>query len=136
MTVERVSAASQSALFPASLVVPIHSTFGVDAPRVRRGDPIESHRAADKSSVTRKHVYNAVLALVRQEGELCGSEANELYRLRAERYGWKTTVAWDSPRKRLHEAFADGVLVCLNEGASRSVERVFAFPDHPKAVAA
>ncbi len=70
---------------------------------------------------------DAILILIRQEGTLTGSEANELYRLRADRYGWPL-VAWDSPRKRLQELAADGVLVTLNAEAPRGTEREFALP--------
>jgi hypothetical protein len=59
-----------------------------DTARARLVDPLSSHVAADQSQQNLREVKQAVLVLLRQEGELTGNEANELYLLRADRHGW------------------------------------------------
>jgi hypothetical protein len=117
--VERVAAVARQD-FPSML-----SLFADgDEPRTRRTDPATSHMAGDKSQATIHESRAAVLALVRQEGMLTGSEANELYRLRWERNGWPQ-IAWDSPRKRMGDLHRDGLLLIVNDGAPRGTEREY-----------
>ncbi len=85
-----------------------------DFARVRRSDPTTSHIAADVSQRSLKQTKFAVLELVLQEGELVGSEINDLYRLRASRHGWRH-IAFDTPRKRAGELAADGYLAVVAE---------------------
>ena len=80
-----------------------------DTARVRQSDPISSHLAADASQRNIKQTKRAVLLIVQQEGEIVGSEINDLYMLRASRSGWDR-VAFDTPRKRAGELAADGFL--------------------------
>lgn len=110
--------AQDVALFDFELAV------GDDAPRARRSDPVTSQRAADKSQTSIHESRAAVLSLVRQEGVLTGSEANELYHLRYERNGWPK-IAWDSPRKRLGDLERDGLVVIVNPHDPRGTEREY-----------
>lgn len=82
---------------------------GIDSPRARKTDPVQSHMAADRSYSTLHATKRAVLLLVLQEGELAGSQINDLYRGHRERYGWGP-VAYDTPRKRAGELADDGFL--------------------------
>lgn len=82
---------------------------GIDSPRARKTDPVQSHMAADRSQHTLHATKRAVLLLVVQEGELAGSEINDLYRARRDRNGWGP-VAYDTPRKRAGELADDGFL--------------------------
>lgn len=100
----------------------------VDAPRVRRDDPLSSHIAGDKSARTIEQVKDAVIALVRQEGELSGAELNDLYSLRASRHGWDD-CAWDSPRKRAGELVKDGRLEVVNPACPRGTPHIYTIPE-------
>jgi hypothetical protein len=60
-------------LFDGVTVPPIHALFGDDTPRVRRGDPLTSHAAADTSrSVTQSRAL--VLAVLTHRGPLADHE--------------------------------------------------------------
>lgn len=85
-----------------------------DHARVGRNDPVTSHIAADVSQRSIKQTKIAVLELVMQEGELVGSEINDLYRLRASRHGWGR-IAFDTPRKRAGELAEDGYLDIVDQ---------------------
>jgi len=101
--------------------------YPFDTARTRRTDPITSHIAGDLSSANLHRTRLAVLQLVRQEGELIGSELNDLYLLRSGRHGWRQ-VAWDTPRKRAGELFDEGFLasdVCRPAFDKGHPERVY-----------
>jgi hypothetical protein len=85
-----------------------------DFARTRKSDPRTSHIAGDVSQRSLKQTKVAVLELVLQEGELVGSEINDLYRLRASRHGWRQ-IAFDTPRKRAGELADDGFLEVVDE---------------------
>lgn len=95
-----------------------------DTARTRRTDPLSSHVGADKSQRTIEQVKAAVVALVRQEGELSGAELNDLYSLRAARNGWDD-CAWDSPRKRAGELAKEGVLIVTNPDDPRGTPHIY-----------
>lgn len=97
---------------------------GFDEPRARKSDPITSQRAADRTQQSMHAARAAVLALVRQEGTLTGSEANDLYRLRWERNGWPP-MHFDGPRKRLGDLHRAGLLTVVNEDSPRGTEREY-----------
>jgi DNA-binding PadR family transcriptional regulator len=82
---------------------------GIEAPRARKADRVQSHLAADRSQRTMHATKRAVLTLVLQEGELPGKEINDLYHNRRDRHDWGT-VAPDTPRKRAGELAEDGYL--------------------------
>ena len=95
-----------------------------DTARARLSDPLPSHIAADISQRTKKHVADAVLLIVMQEGELSGQEINDLYELRAARSGWPP-VHIDSPRKRAGELAADGLLTITNPDDPRGTPAIY-----------
>lgn len=85
-------------------------TVDGDTPRARRSDPAQSHAAADLSSYTRRKVLLAVLEVIREDGEMTGSEVNAAYR------SWQVVSPGfprchpDSPRKRCSDAAGDSLL--------------------------
>lgn len=99
-----------------------------DTARARLGDPLSSHVAADRSQRTVAEVKAAVIALIRQEGELSGAELNDLYSLRAARNGWNE-CAWDSPRKRAGELAKDGALAVTNPDDPRGTPHIYTLPE-------
>ena len=99
-----------------------------DTARTRRTDPLSSHVAADRSQRTIAEVKAAVIALIRQEGELSGAELNDLYSLRAARNGWDE-CAWDSPRKRAGELARDGDLAVTNPDCPRGTPHIYTLPE-------
>lgn len=81
-----------------------------DTPRARRADPEQSHVAADVSSYARRRVLLAVLEIIREDGEMTGSEVNAAYRS-----WWIVSPEFplchsDSPRKRAGEAANEALL--------------------------
>jgi hypothetical protein len=92
-----------------------------DEPRTRTTDPLTSHLAGDRSQVTIHAVKAALIEMVREQGCLTGSEANEMYRRDAAARGWPQ-ASFDSPRKRLGDLARDGRLRVLNLDAKRGVE--------------
>jgi hypothetical protein len=103
-----------------------------DTARTHQSDPITSHIAGDVSQANVKLSRLAVLRLVLQEGELSGSQINELYAVRQERNGWPR-VAADTPRKRSSGLCADDLIevVGFTKGV-RCMERVFAITEQGK----
>lgn len=85
-----------------------------DSPRVRRRDKGTSHAAADASAPAIRQTKFRVLLVVRDNGPICGSEVNDLYRFRGSRQAW-ARVAWDTPRKRAGELADDGYLDIVEE---------------------
>lgn len=79
-----------------------------DTARTGRNMPEQSHKAGDRSQLTRKGVAAVVLRLVRRH-PLTGAELNEAFR-----QAWQNhecdRAAYDSPRKRAREMEADGLL--------------------------
>lgn len=81
-----------------------------DTPRARRSDPSQSHQAADLSSFMRRKVLLAVLEIIREDGEMTGSEVNAAYR------AWQVVSPGfprchpDSPRKRCSDAASELLL--------------------------
>lgn len=55
---------------------PIHSTFGTDTPRARRGDPATSHEAADHNDVEKS--LGLVLSALKAFGPSADHELVEL----------------------------------------------------------
>jgi hypothetical protein len=80
-----------------------------DTARTRRSDPPTSHLAGDVSAHGLRDAKMRVLRLVSVHAPVTGSELNDLYRLTADRVGWRR-LAWDSPRKRASELARDGFL--------------------------
>ena len=80
-----------------------------DTPRTRKTDPLTSHVAGDVSQHGLRDAKQRVLQLVSVHAPVTGSELNDLYRLTADRVGWRR-LAWDSPRKRASELARDGFL--------------------------
>lgn len=105
-----------------------------DTARARRSDPITSHIAADVSKRSMRQTKVAVLEIVLQEGEIVGSELNELYRLRSSRHGWGR-IAFDTPRKRAGELADDGYLevVRYELGGNNLPESVYSITDKGRA---
>lgn len=99
-----------------------------DTARVRLGDPVSSHVGADRSQRTIAEVKAAVIALIRQEGELSGAELNDLYSLRAARNGWDE-CAWDSPRKRAGELARERQLAIVNPDCPRGTPHIYTLPE-------
>jgi hypothetical protein len=103
-----------------------------DKARARRSDRVQSHKAADKSARNKKGSALGVLRLVFQEGQLGGSEINELYRRLYRKNKWPR-VALDSPRKRAGELCEDGYLEGIDtQRATQLPERVFRITDAGK----
>ena len=80
-----------------------------DTARTRKTDPHTSHLAGDVSAHGLRYAKTRVLELVSVHAPVTGSELNDLYRLTADRVGWRR-LAWDSPRKRASELARDGFL--------------------------
>ena len=80
-----------------------------DTARTRKTDPHTSHLAGDVSAHGLRDAKTRVLELVSVHAPVTGSELNDLYRLTADRVGWRR-LAWDSPRKRASELARDGFL--------------------------
>jgi hypothetical protein len=80
-----------------------------DSARTRKTDPLTSHAAADISQRGLRDAKRRVLQLVEVHAPVTGSELNDMYRLSADRRGWRR-LAWDSPRKRASELASDGFL--------------------------
>lgn len=95
-----------------------------DTARARRSDPLPSHVAADKSASSRRIVRDAVLVLLRQEGQLDGSDLNALYAASRGWRGWPV-VHFDSPRKRAGELAREGVLEVVNPDDPRGTPAVY-----------
>lgn len=87
----------------------VEDLFTGSGPRVGRDAPIQSHMAADRSQRTMHATKRAVLELVQQNGEMSGSDLNDLYQLRAALQGWGK-VSFDTPRKRAGELADAGFL--------------------------
>jgi hypothetical protein len=105
--------------------------WGDDYARTRRTDPVTSHLAGDASQRSMYATKRAVLHLVMQEGEVVGSEINDLYRLRAVREGWGR-IAYDTPRKRAGELCQDGYLEVVDTrvaDGNSMLESVYAITD-------
>lgn len=102
--------------------------WGEDTPRARKTDPAQSQAAADRSAVDRRRIRNAVWAIVKLYGTeqpVTGSMVNDIYAARRESLGWPE-CHFDSPRKRLGELAAEGVLEVVDTVGR---ERGFAFPE-------
>lgn len=96
-------------------------------PRARRHDPLSSHVAADRSSVTRRPVADAVLWLVAHYGPMNGADLCDRYMSMRRVQQWPV-VAYESPRKRAGELAADGDLVVLNADDPRGTAHVYDLP--------
>lgn len=124
-------------LFGGLTIPSLHSSTLGDNPRARRGDPVTSHMAGDRSQSSVTAVKRELLVILRRRGSLTGSEANTLYREAANASdGHLPVVAWDSPRKRLGELARDGLVVPVDEKTPRGTEMVFVLPDSEKEIAA
>ena len=81
-----------------------------DTPRARRTDPIESHKAADRSARHRNATRLAILNIFRESDRmLTGKDVIALYHARGPSRGWPA-IAFESPRKRTEELAKDGYL--------------------------
>lgn len=84
-------------------------------PATRFGDPIQSHRAADRSQATAPVVRARVLHILAYRGRrMTGNEINTEYAAR-----WGTgpnNSGFDSPRKRAGELVAAGLLARDDHG--------------------
>lgn len=71
-----------------------------DTARARRTDPIQSHRAADRSAIGLPRVKRRVLAVVSRMGpRISGNDLNDAYRAFGDGLGW-SRIHIDTPRKR------------------------------------
>lgn len=102
-------------------------TLAGDTPRARSTDPEASHIAADRSAFSRRKVLVAALVILREDGEMTGSELNDDYRI------WRESnprefpkCHFDSPRKRIGEAADEGMadVVTHRHGTVEAVYRV------------
>ena len=103
--------------------------MGTDSPRARKGDPISSHVAADRSAETRGQVHEAVVEMLSELGPMNGQQLNDTYReLRIFR-GWPM-VAFDSPRKRAGELVGGRVTITNREATEhRGTPAIYGLPE-------
>lgn len=76
----------------------------------RSTDPVASHAAA--SAVAVQAIEGRVLRILADVGPMLGNALNAVHLARVERSGWPECHP-DSPRKRLHELVADGLVHAL-----------------------
>jgi hypothetical protein len=132
---DRADAALFDMLGDALTAPAIHSTIGEDEPRARATDPVQSHRAADRSARSRDAVFGEVLRLVHAHGPMTGVELNDLYRGHHPGPGDPLRVAYDSPRKRAAELADRGLLSRVGEGDSAGHADVYLYLLTPEGLA-
>lgn len=104
-----INSLDRTPLYEAAAFEQMQQWLDGDTPRTGRNMPTASHKAADRSQLTRRGVAINVLKLVHEFGPVTGAELNEHYRALWEVRGWRR-AAFDSPRKRARELAGDDLL--------------------------